>query len=126
MELVCVTVDCHDADRVAQFWNEALRWGGVAAVDDGGGALCGPPSGGLYLEFVRVPEAKTVKNRLHLGLDAGDLPALEAEIQRLVGLGATIAWEEEFPPHVAASYRNVVLYDPEGNEFCLGGGQHPQ
>ena len=48
------------------------------------------------------------------------LDRLDEEIERLQGLGATIAWEEEFPPDVAANYRNVVLRDPEGNEFCLG------
>lgn len=125
MDLVCVTVDCRDPGRVARFWNEALGWGGVAVAADGGGAICGPEGGGPYLEFVRVPEAKTVKNRLHLGLDAGTLRDLESEIERLLGLGASIAWEEEFPPEVAAHYRNLVLRDPEGNEFCLGGGDHP-
>ena len=85
MELVCVTIDCHDPEPVARFWNDALRWG-------------------------------------HLGLHAGTLVELEAEITRLVGLGASIAWEEEFPPDIAARFRNVILRDPEGNEFCLGGG----
>ena len=72
-----------------------------------------------------MAEAKTVKNRMHLGLNAGSLVELDAEIERLLSLGASVAWEEEFPPAVAASYRNVVLRDPEGNEFCLGGGIHP-
>ncbi|HEX6568695.1 MAG TPA: VOC family protein, partial [Acidimicrobiales bacterium] len=118
MDIICVTVDCADPARVAAFWNEALGWGGVAAATDGSGALCGPARGGTYLEFVRVPEGKVVKNRVHLGCTAGSLDDLDAEIARLVGLGATVAWEEEFPPAVAAEYRNVVLRDPEGNEFC--------
>jgi hypothetical protein len=122
VELVCVTVDCHDPEPVARFWNDALRWGGVALGEGGDGAICGPIDGGVYLEFVRVPEAKTVKNRLHLGLHAGTLAELEAEITRLVGLGASIAWEEQIPPDVAASFRNMILRDPEGNEFCLSGG----
>ena len=125
MELVCVTVDCHDPERVARFWDSALGWSGVVVADGGGGAVSRPPGAGTYLEFVRVPETKTVKNRLHLGLNAGTLADLEDEIERLVGLGASIAWEEEFPAHVAESYRNVVLRDPEGNEFCLGGGTFP-
>jgi predicted enzyme related to lactoylglutathione lyase len=126
MELVCTTIDCHDPERVARFWNEALRWGGVAVADGGLGAVCGPAGGGPYLEFVSVPEAKTVKNRVHLGLSAGTLPDLDDEIERLVGLGASIAWDEEFPAEVAAVYRNVVLRDPEGNEFCLSGGSFPE
>lgn len=125
MEITCVTVDCHDPAAVATFWNEALGWGGVALAPDGGGAICGPPHGGVYLEFVRVSEGKTVKNRVHLGCSAGRLDDLDTEIERLAGLGATIAWEESFPPEVAARYRNVVLRDPEGNEFCLGAGTLP-
>jgi hypothetical protein len=119
---MCVTVDCADPARVAEFWNEALAWGGVAVAADGSGAICGPAQGGTYLEFIRVPEPKTVKNRLHLGCTAGSLADLDREIDRLTGLGATIAWEEEFPPEVADRYRNVILRDPEGNEFCLSGG----
>ncbi len=121
MEIVCITVDCADPAAVARFWNEALGWGGVAASPDGSGAICGPPGGGTYLEFVRVPEDKRVKNRVHLGCSV-PFEHLDAELQRLHALGATIAWEEEFPPEIAATYRNVVLRDVEGNEFCLGGG----
>jgi hypothetical protein len=123
--MVCVTVDCADPGRVAAFWNSALAWGGTAVAADGSGAVCGPPDGGMYLEFVRVPEPKQVKNRLHLGLDAGSLDDLVVELERLLDLGASVAWEEEFPPDVARVYRNVVLRDPEGNEFCLGGGTPP-
>ena len=125
MDLVCVTIDCTDPASVADFWNRALDWGGVTVSDDGSGALCRPSSGGLYLEFIRVPEAKTVKNRVHLGLTAGSLEALDDELSRLEALGATVGWEEEFPPSVAASYRNVVLRDVESNEFCLSGGTLP-
>ena len=50
--------------------------------------------------------------------------ALEPELARLLALGAMVAWEESFPPEVAERYRNLVLRDPEGNEFCLGGGQY--
>ena len=125
MAVTCVTVDCRDPGAVAVFWKEALRWAGVAVAADGSGAMCGPLEGGLYLEFVRVPEDKTVKNRVHLGCTAGTLDDLESEIERLLALGATIAWEEEFSPEMAARYRNLVLRDPEGNEFCLGAGTPP-
>ena len=105
----CITVDCTDTAKVADFWAEALGWGRR-------GNIVEPPGGvGPYLEFIEVPEAKTLKNRLHFGLDTSDL---EAEIQRLTALGAELAWEEDFPDHWR--YRNVVLRDPEGNEFCLG------
>ena len=117
-----MTIDCADPTAVATFWNQALRWGGVSAAEDGSGAICGPRAGGAYLEFIRVPEPKSVKNRVHLGCHVERVEDLDAEIARLQALGATIAWEEEFPPAVAARYRNLVLRDVEGNEFCLGGG----
>jgi hypothetical protein len=125
MDITCVTIDCRDPGKVAAFWNEALGGDGVAVASDGSSAVCGRAGGGMFLEFVRVPEAKTVKNRVHLGCTAGGLDDLDAEIDRLLALGATLAWEEEFPPEVAAAYRNVVLRDPEQNELCLSGGTMP-
>jgi catechol 2,3-dioxygenase-like lactoylglutathione lyase family enzyme len=108
VRLTCVTFDCADPERVASFWAEALGW----RKDH---HCVRPPDGGPYLEFCPVPEGKTVKNRLHLGLSVRDL---DPEIDRLVALGASVAWEEEFPE--TWTYRNVVLRDVEGNEFCLG------
>jgi hypothetical protein len=120
MDAACVTVDCADPAAVATFWNHALCWGGVSVTDDGAIAICGPWGGGVYLEFVRVAEPKTSKNRLHLGCSVPALDLLDDEIARLEALGAEVAWEEEFPPEIAATHRNVVLRDVEGNEFCLG------
>lgn len=125
MQVTCVTFDCHEPRRVAEFWNAALRWRGVDELDDGDIAVCRPDEGGNFLEFVRVPEQKSLKNRVHLGCSAGDLAAMDDELGRLVDLGATVAWEERFPAEVASHYRNVVLRDVEGNEFCLGAGNHP-
>jgi hypothetical protein len=125
MEITCVTVDCAHPAKVAEFWNAALGWGGVAVAPDGAGAVCGPAEGGTYLEFIKVPEEKAVKNRVHLGCKVDTLEALDHEIERLQLLGASVAWEEAFPPQVASRYRNVVMRDPEGNEFCLGAGTLP-
>jgi hypothetical protein len=122
MDITCVTIDCRDPVAVATFWNEALGRGGVTAGADGTSAVCCPPGGGLYLEFVRAPEDKIVKNRVHHGCTAGALNDLDRQIERLCALGAAIAWDEEFSPKAAAKYCNVVLRDPEGNEFCLSGG----
>lgn len=125
MEITCVTIDSANPAAIASFWNDALAWGGVATSDDDNAAICGPQSDGWYLEFVQVPEVKATKNRVHLGCSAGSLDALEHEITRLCQLGATLAWEEEFSPEIRAAYRNVVLRDPEGNEFCLSAGAIP-
>ena len=115
MELTCVTFDCADHRLVARFWAQALRW--EATNFDRSSIVARPGVRHLYLEFVTVPEPKTIKNRVHLGTtEAGDL---DTEIARLVELGATFAWEEEFEDD--SRYRNVVLRDPEGNELCLGG-----
>jgi hypothetical protein len=122
VEITCVTFDCADPAAVASFWSEALRWDRVHVAADGSGASCRSSDGGLYLEFIRVPEGKAGKNRLHLGCSAPSLEELDAEIERLVALGASVAWEEEFPPDIASRYRNVILRDVEGNELCLGGG----
>ena len=118
-----MTIDCHEPSALAEFWNDALGWGGVASSDEG--AVCGPPGGGFYLEFVRVPEDKVVKNRFHFGCGVATLGGLDAEIERLHRLGASIAWEEEFAPGIAERYRNLVMRDPEGTEYCLGGGTMP-
>ena len=106
-------MDCRSPGALAAFWSEALSWDVAHGGDDG--AYCRPPSGGPGLEFIRVEEPKVTKNRLHLGTRTDDI---DREVDRLLALGATIAWEEDFP--AGWPYRNVVLRDPEGNEFCLG------
>ena len=60
-----------------------------------------------------MPEAKTVKNRLHLDLRA-DGATTAKELDRLLALGAQRADVGQGPD---VSW--VVLSDPEGNEFCL-------
>ncbi|MEU6092525.1 VOC family protein [Streptomyces sp. NPDC047085] len=68
---------------------------------------------GRRLLFQRVPEAKTVKNRLHLDLHAGAGRRV-AEVARLEALGAKVLQEVKQP---AGEW--VVMADPEGNEFCV-------
>ncbi|MGW0567754.1 VOC family protein [Streptomyces tauricus] len=68
---------------------------------------------GRRLLFQRVPEPKTVKNRLHIDLHT-EGGKREAEVARLTGLGATVVREVKEP-----SGEWVVMADPEGNEFCL-------
>jgi predicted enzyme related to lactoylglutathione lyase len=112
--VTCITIDCKEPRLVAEFWAEVLDWR-VAHVTDEGGVVEAPDQGQPYLEFIAVPEPKTLKNRVHLGLSTTEL---DEQIERLVSMGAHVAWEEQFPPE--SPYRNVILRDPEGNEFCLG------
>ena len=118
-----ITLDCADALVVGRFWSEVLgrplddgASSDFAAIaftgrrDTAGWAALGPGEQPTWL-FVRVPEPKTAKNRLHLDLAA---PDVEAEVVRLVGLGATrVADTEEY------GYAWTVMADPEGNEFCV-------
>jgi hypothetical protein len=60
-----------------------------------------------------VPEEKAVKNRVHLDLHIGD-ERREAEVERLIGLGASRLWDGQQGPN-----RWVTMADPEGNEFCV-------
>jgi len=62
--------------------------------------------------FIRVPESKAGKNRVHVDLTAADR---EAEVARLVGLGATACSDHD---EWGAVW--TTMHDPEGNEFCVG------
>jgi hypothetical protein len=139
---VQVVFDCADPDRLARFWAQALgyklqdppqghqswedwlrdqgipqeRWNDANAVVD-------PDGRGPRIFFQRVPEAKTVKNRMHLDLNVTGGPAapleerrgqVDAEVERLLGLGASrLRVVEEQGGYWA------VMQDPEGDEFCV-------
>jgi hypothetical protein len=104
-----VVVDCGDATRLAAFWAEAL---GYRTVDEGaGGISLAGETDGPWLEFVPVPEGKTVKNRLHIDLNPDDQ---DHEVERLLELGASRADVGQ-----GGNVSWVVMADPEGNEFCV-------
>jgi hypothetical protein len=69
------------------------------------------------LFFQRVPEPKTIKNRVHLDLHVGRQVA-EDEVARLEALGARRlrVQDERFGPFQDFA---IVMQDPEGNEFCV-------
>jgi hypothetical protein len=110
-----ISVDSTDPGRVATFWQEALGWRRTYESPDE--IALEPPAGSPEdgvspdILFLRVPEEKTIKNRLHLDLRPEDQAA---EVARLEGLGARrtsvgqtddVSW--------------VVLADPDGNELCV-------
>ncbi|RBY96147.1 VOC family protein [Blastococcus sp. TF02-8] len=136
---VQIVVDSSSPHALADWWAEALGWqvepqdeafirrmvesGAVpeaattthrgALVWRTGAALTSPEPGRPRVLFQLVPEAKTVKNRLHLDVRVG-ADRQEAEVARLVGLGARELWRGAQGPSTW-----VTLADPEGNEFCV-------
>jgi predicted enzyme related to lactoylglutathione lyase len=114
-----VTFDCADAESVALFWSEATRWP-RAKVDMPGNPywLVGPDDAAHpRLVFVEVPEAKSIKNRVHLDLLPQD-GSQEQEVSRLESLGARILADRRD----ANPGGWVMMADPEGNEFCVEPG----
>jgi Glyoxalase-like domain len=140
-----LVIDCTDPERLSRFWAAALGYepepppAGFATWDDywrdvgvpeeelGLGADCiiDPGGAGPRIWFQVVPEAKTVKNRLHLDIGASGGRAVpiairkqrvDAAARRLASLGATTVRviEEEGLDHYG-----VAMNDPEGNEFDI-------
>jgi hypothetical protein len=134
-----VAVDCARPHDLADWWAEALGWQvepqdeafirrmlaeGAASESEttrhrgalvwrAGAAITSPDAGRPRVLFQAVPEAKTVKNRLHLDVRVG-AERQDAEVARLLRLGATELWRGAQGPHTW-----VTMADPEGNEFCV-------
>ena len=104
-----VVIDCADPAALAAFWAQVL--GGEPTERDEAWWSIRPP-GWTQLAFQKVPEAKSVKNRLHLDVLVDDLARATAQAEALGrparGGGA---------PRRAGSFQ--VLLDPEGNEWCV-------
>ena len=107
---------------LAGFWSQVVGHPVSGEDEPGDDEVLVESTPGLL--FVRVPEAKTLKNRVHLDVRAapglrGDerMAALEAEAERLVAHGATRLRRHE--PAEPLEPGHLVMADPEGNEFCL-------
>lgn len=110
-----ITFDAHDPAAQARWWAEALGW--RMTYEDDVEVVLEPPAGspedGVAADvlFLRVPDDKAVKNRLHLDLRPDDQAAEVARFEALgarrvdIGQGPDVTW--------------VVMADPEGNEFCI-------
>ena len=137
-----MTIDCADPGALAPFWAQALgyqvqgppegfdswpdalrAWGVPESEWNSASAVVDPDGAGPRIFFQRVPEAKTVKNRLHLDVQASDGVGVPVErkreqvlagVERLLGLGATRVRDVE---EMGSFW--TVLQDPEGNEFCV-------
>ncbi|MDT0331961.1 VOC family protein [Nocardiopsis lambiniae] len=110
--MAAVTVDCVDPRAMARFWDEAMDWT-LHEVTDDRAVLRSAKGVGPYLEFLRTPDAKTVKNRVHLDLRPypGEDQAEEVDRLRALGAIAVDIGQGDVPW--------TVLADPEGNEFCV-------
>lgn len=137
---VQVTFDCADPRAVGEFWKAALGYvdppcppgfesweafdASLPPESRGSSWACQDPDGvGPRLYFQRVPEPKSVKNRLHLDVRVGvgltgdeRIAALEAEAARLETHGARQLW---LLPADSENESCLVMQDVEGNEFCL-------
>ncbi|MCY7397099.1 MAG: VOC family protein [Nocardioides sp.] len=122
------TLGCDAADphRLAAFWCLALGYVPEPGYDDPHGASIVDPDGrGPAIGFLRVPEAKAAKNRVHVDLRvAGEPPWDLAQRERLIrarateltAAGASHVRDESYGEQQLA---HVVMTDPEGNEFCI-------
>ena len=129
-----LVIDCADPDRLARFWAAALGYELAPVPDgfatwndfyrdlgvpeeelvDGADRISDPQGHGPSIWFHVVPDAKSVKNRLHIDVHAGP-DARDATVARLEALGATRVEEVDKGP--AGHW--WVMRDPEGNEFCV-------
>ncbi len=117
-----LSIDTTDPARLASFWQQALGWRRTYENEDE--IVLEPPAGsredGVVPDvlFLRVPEEKAGKNRLHLDLRPEDQAAEVARLESLgartadVGQGSDVSW--------------VVMADPDGNEFCVLRALTPQ
>lgn len=103
-------IDCADPRALATFWRDVLEWD--LKEEDAEWHIQHPKGWLPVILFAKVPESKSVKNRLHIDVSPRDRDQDE-EVERIIALGARrvdigqgdVLW--------------VVLADPEGNEFCV-------
>jgi predicted enzyme related to lactoylglutathione lyase len=106
-----LTIDANDPTRLAAFWCEVLGTQ-VEETSDEGRFVFLAASNGYILSFQRVPELKSVKNRVHLDIRVEDLGMATDAV---LGLGGT--WDGNERALDDARWR--TLGDPEGNEFDI-------
>ena len=121
------TLGCDAADphRLAEFWALALGYILEPGYDDPDGAsIVDPDDHSKAIGFLRVPEPKTSKNRMHIDLRVAhghDVDNARREewvrdkVADLVAAGANTVRVD----HYGDEFGHVVMLDPEGNEFCV-------
>jgi len=114
--LFAVVVDCRDPLRQAEFWALALAYQ-VNRRNPDEYQVSDPGGGAVSLYFMKVPEPKASKNRLHLDLVTEG--SMEAEAARLAAAGAKVVEVRHDPASLDNPDTWTVMGDPEGNEFCV-------
>ena len=116
ISVLAISFDAHNAAELAQFWAEALhRTVNDGATEDFASIAADTDSRlGPVLMFHKVPEGKTVKNRVHFDLEAAEVLT---EADRLTSLGA-----KQIRSLAENNNRWISFLDPEGNEFDLVAG----
>ncbi|WP_432943237.1 VOC family protein [Kribbella sp. CA-253562] len=107
-----VTFDAADPYGLAGFWLQVFD---AQRPDDDhpDDPYASVDAGSVKLLFERNNDTKQAKNRVHLDLEP-DIPR-DQEVERLIGLGATIEHDHREPDGTGF----VVMLDPGGNEFCV-------
>ncbi|MCX5196691.1 VOC family protein [Streptomyces sp. NBC_00249] len=108
-----VAIDCTDAFELARFWSGVTGRPLDPQDKPGDREVRVQLAEGPALYFNQVPEPKNGKNRIHLCLRPEN--SREQEVERLLGLGATLVGDHRNPDGSGWA----VLADPEGNEFCV-------
>jgi hypothetical protein len=111
--------DANDPAALAEFWAGALRYVAEPGYDDPDGASIIDPDGvGPAIGFLRVPEGKSAKNRMHI-----DVRRRRAALGSGTQASSGPSGESSMPAtRVRGDVRRafIVMLDPEGNEFCVG------
>jgi hypothetical protein len=138
-----LTFDCADARGQARFWAIALGYAPAPVPQgwdtweaffrdhdvppeewDDGAAIHDPSGRRPPISFLKVPEPKRAKNRLHVDVrvsggrhidQAQRTQRMEAKVAELIAAGATVQVRNVLRDRLD----HVVMLDPEGNEFCV-------
>ena len=110
LSLHAVTTDCADAHVLATFWSAVLDRPVADGANEDFAVITGDGPAPSWF-FIKVPEPKQVKNRVHADLLADDR---QKEVDRVVALGATALGEFD-----ESGAKWTTLTDPEGNEFDI-------